>query len=118
MADDRGAQLAQDSWEHELAHPDSTPESGTQRTARAVRGQPGETIVRMLRVLAMLPRPPHKITARAIFKKLRDEGHVVTTRTIERDLHRLRLVLPLGLDAAHKPYGWSWDRKNGLDLVE
>lgn len=117
MADDRGAALAQENWEHEQ-RTDSSPASGTQRIARAVRGQPGETIVRMLRVLALLPRPPHKINARAIYQKLRDEGLVVTTRTIERDLHRLRLVIPLHLDDAHKPYGWAWDRKVGRELVE
>ncbi len=114
MSDATAAQLAHHRYDTEPA-----PESGpTRRTQRVARGQPGETVARMLRVLAMLPRPPGKITARTIYKRLREEGHVVTTRTIERDLHRLRLVISLVLDDAHKPYGWSWDRKVGFELVE
>lgn len=92
-----------------------SPDSGPRR---AVRGHLGETLVRMLRVLAMLPRPPHRISARVIHRRLREEGHAVTTRTIERDLHRLRCVIPLELDDAHKPYGWSWDRQAGSELIE
>jgi len=105
----RGGRMA-----HEDAlHLEPSADSGARRAAR---GHLGETLVRMLRVLAMLPRPPHRIHARVIHRRLREEGHIVTTRTIERDLHRLRCVIRLELDDAHKPYGWSWDRKVGGEL--
>lgn len=77
-----------------------------------------DTIVRLLRILALLPRAPRKITTRAILERLRSDGHDVTPRTVERDLHRLRAVVPIVLDSAHKPYGWSWDRDTDVDLVE
>ena len=117
MADAPVLDRAEPQWREQI---ESSPESGTTRRTegRAPRAQPGDTVARMLRVLAMLPRAPGKITAREIYRRLREEGHVLTTRTIERDLHRLRLVLELELDAKKKPYGWSWDRSVGRDLIE
>ncbi len=53
---------------------------------------------------------PHKISARSLAQRLADAGWGVTVRTVERDLHRLRSVFPIGLDDDHKPFGWSWLR--------
>lgn len=75
-----------------------------------------DAILRLLRILAMLPRAPRKVGARSIYLRLRDEGHPVTLRTVERDLHRLRSALPIVLDDQHRPYGWSWDRDASCDL--
>lgn len=77
-----------------------------------------KTIVRLLRILWMLPRAPQKLTTRAIFARLRARGHAVTVRTVERDLQRLRLVVPIVLDDKHKPYGWSWDRHARSAMLE
>lgn len=74
------------------------------------RPNPAMTIVRMLRILAFLPRAPRKVSSRAVLASLQAEGFDVTLRTVERDLHRLRLALPVELDDQHKPYGWSLSR--------
>lgn len=69
-----------------------------------------DPVSRCVQILMMLPRAPRKIDARSIHARLAARGLVVTVRTIERDLHRLRGAVPIALDDAHKPYGWSWDR--------
>jgi len=66
-----------------------------------------ETILRFLTMLRMLPRVPRKIDTATMEWKLRDEGHTITRRTIQRDLHQLARTFPLLCDE-HLPAGWSW----------
>lgn len=75
-----------------------------------------DAIVRLFRIAMMLPRAPRKIATRTIFERLVAAGYAVTVRTVERDLHRLRGALPITLDDAHKPYGWSLDRDAQTEL--
>lgn len=69
-----------------------------------------DPVSRCVQILMMLPRAPRKIAIRDIHARLLQRGLVVTVRTIERDLRRLRAAVPIALDDAHKPYGWSWER--------
>jgi predicted DNA-binding transcriptional regulator YafY len=66
-----------------------------------------EPILRFLTMLRMLPRAPRKIDTGALEQRLRDEGYIVTRRTIQRDLHQLARTFPLLCDE-HRPAGWSW----------
>lgn len=70
----------------------------------------GETLGRQWLMLQCIPRYPHKITARELAERLRDEGHTVTKRTVERDLAALSEAFPLTSDERSKPFGWSWQK--------
>jgi len=76
-----------------------------------------DPIIRLLRILFLLPHSPRKLAARALFERLADEGYQVTLRTVERDLHRLRGVLPIMLDDGHRPFGWSWHTEAKAELA-
>ena len=81
------------------------------------RRRTNDPIIRLLRILSLLPHAPKKLAARAIFERLADEGYRVTLRTVERDLHRLRGVLPIVLDDGHRPFGWSWQADAKTELA-
>lgn len=83
-----------------------TPAEELEPNGRRVR----DAALRLCVTMTMLPRAPHKISARSLAQRLADAGWGVTVRTVERDLHRLRSVFPIGLDDDHKPFGWSWLR--------
>lgn len=76
-----------------------------------------DPIIRLLRILSLLPHAPRKLAARAIYERLADEGYRVTLRTVERDLHRLHGVLPIVLDDGHRPFGWSWHTEAKTELA-
>lgn len=65
-------------------------------------------------MLRLVPRFPRKITVQALRQALRDEGYIVTDRTVQRDLIELSNIFPLTSDIREKPHGWSWqkDAKN------
>lgn len=76
-----------------------------------------DPIIRLLRILSLLPHAPRRLAARAIFEILVTEGYRVTLRTVERDLHRLHGVLPIVLDDGHRPFGWSWSPNAKTELA-
>ena len=69
-----------------------------------------DTLLRQWHMLRMIPRHPHKITAKALHEKLQGEQFDVTKRTVERDLIALSELFPLVSDERDKPYGWSWSK--------
>ena len=69
-----------------------------------------QTLYRQWLVLQMIPRAPHKVTAREIVERLQTEGQDATKRTVERDLIALSAIFPLQADERAKPYGWSFSR--------
>jgi len=68
----------------------------------------GDSGLRLCLVLTMLPRLPHKLTARVVSERLAERGFRVSVRTVERDLQKLRTAFPLAVDDSHKPFEWSW----------
>jgi len=66
-----------------------------------------DTLLRQWAMLRHIPRHPHKIDTVKLQNKLAHQGHDITLRTIQRDLIKLSVVLPLLSDNA-KPQGWSW----------
>lgn len=69
-----------------------------------------DTLQRQWRLLRQIPRYPQKITVKALYVYLNDEGHEITERSLQRDLNELSTVFPLIVDDRNKPYGWSWDK--------
>lgn len=69
-----------------------------------------ESLSRQWLMLQWIPRYPRKTTARDLVERLRAEDHVVTKRTVERDLASLSDVFPLVSDERSKPFGWSWQK--------
>jgi predicted DNA-binding transcriptional regulator YafY len=61
-------------------------------------------------MLRIIPRYPHKITAKLLLEKLLAERFDVTKRTVERDLIALSEMFPLVSDERDRPYGWSWSK--------
>lgn len=59
-------------------------------------------------MLQHIPREPRKITASRIQSHLEDAGYSITLRSIQRDLEKLAIEIPLTCDTRDKPYGWSW----------
>jgi predicted DNA-binding transcriptional regulator YafY len=76
-----------------------------------------ETLLRQWQMMRLIPGHPFKITARELFQKLAEHNHVITKRTVERDLKALARHLPLVCDDSEKPYGWSWGKDTGSYML-
>ena len=70
-----------------------------------------DTLFRLWHLLQCLPRYPHKKSVQEIAVALRDEGFLVTERTIQRDLQQLSTPFQLYCDERAKPYGWCWSKE-------
>jgi len=66
-----------------------------------------DTLLRQWAMLRHIPRLPRKVDTVSLQNILAKQGHDITLRTIQRDLNKLSLALPLIGDEA-KPQGWSW----------
>ena len=66
------------------------------------------TLARQWELLKLLPGRGPGLTSRDICQRLKDDGHDVTKRTIERDLTQLENIFALHCNQKGKPYGWSW----------
>lgn len=67
-----------------------------------------DTTLRYIRMLDSVPTQPRKITAQEIRARLVDAGHIISARSVERDLEKLAAVFPINKDDRSRPYGWSW----------
>ena len=65
------------------------------------------TLMRHRQMLREIPRYPRKISTSELKTRLGAAGHDTTLRTIQRDLSKLSVVLPLQGDDSN-PQGWSW----------
>ena len=70
----------------------------------------GDTTLRQLKLLELLPRQPFKKSTQSLKENLSEIGFEVSKRTIQRDLKNLSSILPLISDERDKPYGWSWHK--------
>lgn len=66
-----------------------------------------DTLLRHWHMLHQIPRFPRRISTADILSRLEAGGFDATLRTIQRDLVKLSVSLPLLADSA-KPQGWSW----------
>jgi hypothetical protein len=63
----------------------------------------------------MLPKAPRRIDTGTLVARLRERGHDVHRRTVQRDLVTLATVFPIIADERDKPYGWRW--ADGVELL-
>lgn len=70
-----------------------------------------ETLVRQLQMLQLIPRSPAQVTVSDLTSHLTELGFPVTSRTVQRDLNDIALVMPLECNDKSKPYGWKWARE-------
>ena len=70
----------------------------------------GDTTLRQLKLLELLPRQPFKKSTQSLKENLSEIGFEVSKRTIQRDLKNLSSILPIISDERDKPYGWSWHK--------
>lgn len=76
-----------------------------------------DQFVRQLTMLHAVPRHPRKITTRELQRVLEEQGHVVTQRTVQRDLNTLAEYFPdLETDGNRDMAGWSWRRSSLKDF--
>jgi predicted DNA-binding transcriptional regulator YafY len=66
-----------------------------------------DPLIRQWELLKLIPRD-RKITVTELYRKLSDLGHVVSRRTIERDLVALSTPFGLECDDRSKPFGWRY----------
>lgn len=66
-----------------------------------------DTLLRHWRMLREIPRYPRRIGTPEILERLLGAGFDATLRTVQRDLVKLSVALPL-LGDDSKPQGWSW----------
>lgn len=66
-----------------------------------------EALNRQWAMLRLIPRHPRRIDTGRLREQLEQIGYSITLRSIQRDLNKLSLVLPLCCDQS-KPQGWWW----------
>lgn len=69
-----------------------------------------DTLTRQWLMLSALPRAPVRATAAELTRRLGNEGHAVSKRSVERDLQALSTQFPIEADERSRPFGWSWQR--------
>lgn len=74
------------------------------------------TLARQWELLKLIPRHRPGATARELCERLKNAGHEVTKRTVERDLPDLSIVFPLMCNDASVPYGWHWKPEISFDI--
>lgn len=75
-----------------------------------------DTALRYLDMLRLIPRQPHGITVDDLHRKLRDLGHAINKRSVERDLNKLSGKFPL-TSSQGRPAAWSWGSNADLTLL-
>lgn len=66
-----------------------------------------DALLRHWAMLRLIPRHPRRIDTNRIRDELERLGYSITLRSIQRDLNKLSVVLPLCSDQS-KPQGWWW----------
>ncbi|MDZ7855087.1 WYL domain-containing protein [Sphaerotilus sp.] len=66
-----------------------------------------KTLARLLDLLQAIPRRS-SVSATELQERLRERGHGVTLRSVQRDLQMLRDHFPLEVNESSKPHSWRW----------
>ncbi|MBT3966559.1 MAG: WYL domain-containing protein [Gammaproteobacteria bacterium] len=67
-----------------------------------------DTSIRRIETLRLIPRAPHWITASELVTKLDGLDHLVSQRTIQRDLVELSTIFPLDYEVNGRTHCWRW----------
>lgn len=68
-----------------------------------------DALLRQWRLLQLIPRAPARIDVSAMESQLRDAGHRMTRRTVQRDLEMLSGLFPLHSEQVGVRIDWSWE---------
>lgn len=68
-----------------------------------------DALLRQWRLLQLIPRAPARIDVSAMESQLREAGHSMTRRTVQRDLEMLAGLFPLHSEQVGVRIDWSWD---------
>ena len=68
-----------------------------------------ETLLRQITMLRHIPIQPRKISVLRLLETLVQHNYNVDLRTVQRDLNKLSLPLPI-IGDGEKPQGWSWNK--------
>ncbi|QYY37434.1 WYL domain-containing protein [Ruficoccus sp. ZRK36] len=74
-------------------------------------------VERQWTLLRLIPEHPPGVTTSQLFERLKEDGHSVAKRTVERDLEQLSRQFGIACNDVSKPYGWYW-LKGKKDLLE
>ena len=75
-----------------------------------------DTLLRLIALLRLIPREPGRIATTTLLEKLKDDGFLVSLRTVQRDLDRLSIPFALQRDESTPSYRWSLSDKAPIDL--
>ena len=74
------------------------------------------TLIRQWEMMRLLPST-YWMRASEMVTRLKEAGHDVTLRTVQRDLHELSLIFPIRLNRKNpKEYGWKWMKDAHLEI--
>ena len=74
-----------------------------------------ETLIRQWQMLKLLGR--QWLKASEIASMLKDQGHEVSVRTVQRDLQEMSTIFPIQLnDKNPRDYGWRWMKGASIDI--
>ena len=66
------------------------------------------SLSRYFDMLSLIPKAPNSITTPEIWHQLQRMGYKVELRTVQRDLDKISLVLPITSTENNKPIRWFW----------
>lgn len=75
-----------------------------------------DTLLRLIALLRLIPREPGRIATTTLLEKLKDDGFLVSLRTVQRDLDRLSIPFALKCDEGSPLFRWSLSAKAPIDL--
>jgi len=67
-----------------------------------------DSVIRQIKVLALIPQLPESTTISEVHNRINEYGFEVTAKTIERDLNALSRFFPITTVESSKPYRWSF----------
>jgi predicted DNA-binding transcriptional regulator YafY len=73
-------------------------------------------LLRMLKLLKLLPSRGTGKTVSELTKALNDAGYDIAKRQVERDLNKLMEAFPLDKNDNSIPHGWKWGAGAAIDL--
>lgn len=75
-----------------------------------------DTLLRLIALLRLIPRAPGRIATTTLLEKLKDDGFLVSLRTVQRDLDRLSIPFALQRDESSPSFRWSLSENAPIDL--
>ena len=75
-----------------------------------------DPLQRMLALLSIIPKYPHRVATGVLLERLRDKGFRIDQRSLQRDLNKLSLQFPIACCDRVRPYRWGYTESAQLSL--